>query len=195
MTWRRVVAAFLGALLLTACGEDLLRRTYTLHTGTPRPDPADLPPFCDDVLVWDDAWIAFEAEVLRLTNEQRAAGAMCGALGYGRAPPLTEEPALTCAARKHAADMAARDFMAHDNPDGETPWDRIDSAGYRYNQAAENVAGGYGTPADVVAGWISSQGHCQNVMSFQLSKIGVGFSADDTPVLYSTYWVQVFADP
>lgn len=171
------------------------KRTYTLNTGPRPPDPPDLPAFCDDVLVWDDAWIAYEAEVLRLTNEHRAAGAMCGALGYGQAAPLTEEPALTCAARKHAADMAAGDFMDHINPSGESPWDRITSAGYDYLAAAENIAGGYDTPAQVVDGWMTSEGHCRNIMNPALTKIGNGFSPDDSPVLYSTFWVQVFADP
>jgi uncharacterized protein YkwD len=76
-----------------------------------------------------------------------------------------------------------------------TPWDRIGDAGYVYSAAAENVAGGYPTPALVVDGWLSSAGHCRNVMSSDVTEIGVAFFADESPHLHATYWVQVFAAP
>ena len=46
-----------------------------------------------------------------------AAGADCGTMGkFDPAPPLTIEPHLHCAARKHSQDMGERNFYDHVNP-------------------------------------------------------------------------------
>ena len=57
----------------------------------------------------------FPQEVLKLVNERRAEEGL---------DPLEWDDKLAEVARKHSEDMAARNFMAHENPDGESPGDR-----------------------------------------------------------------------
>jgi uncharacterized protein YkwD len=139
--------------------------------------------------------VGFEGEVLALTNAERAAGADCGSEGsFAPADPLAAQEQLRCAARVHARDMAVRDFFGHTNPDGLDPFDRIDASGYGWMAAGENIAAGQSTPADVVDGWMRSDGHCANIMRPEFTHLGVGyyFQIDDT---YRHYWTEVFGTP
>jgi uncharacterized protein YkwD len=146
--------------------------------------------YCDAVDGWSSARAAAEDEVLELVNQHRAAGADCGSEGsFGPTDPLTMDPALRCAARVHTQDMAERDFFDHTNPDGEAPWDRMESAGYSWAGAGENIAGGSSTAADAVAQWMGSAGHCANIMSPDYVDIGVGYVDD------ARLWTQVFGVP
>ncbi|GAA2118910.1 hypothetical protein GCM10009780_78290 [Actinomadura alba] len=105
-----------------------------------------------------------EETVAQLTNRERAK-AGCG--------PLKVDARLRTAARRHSADMAARDYFSHDAPDGSTFVDRIKAAGY-LSPGAENIAKGYSTPAAVMAGWMKSPGHRANILNCDLRAIGVG---------------------
>jgi uncharacterized protein YkwD len=118
---------------------------------------------------------AFEQEVLKLTNIERA--------NYGLAP-LQWHEVLGKLSRAYSADMSARDFFGHICPDGSNPFDRMNNAVITYRAAAENVAFGYRTPADVVKGWMDSPGHRQNILNPSLTHIGIGF--------YNYYWTQKF---
>jgi uncharacterized protein YkwD len=158
--------------------------------AAPPSDPALVPntPQCAAAASWDPAWTAFEDEVLRLSNLQRQAGAVCGGASYPPVPALTVDPALRCAARLHAKDMQDRDYFSHTTPDGVTFDQRITQAGYRWRTIGENIAAGYRTPQAVVQGWMQSTGHCQNVMNGTFTQLGVGF--------YDDYrWTQDFGKP
>ncbi|NMO21563.1 CAP domain-containing protein [Pyxidicoccus fallax] len=149
--------------------------------------------YCDDVATWDPAWASFEDQVLTLVNQRRAAGATCGGVAKPPVPALTMDARLRCAARKHSRDMATNNFMGHTSSDGvTTPWQRITSAGYTYRAAGENVAAGYSTPAAVVNGWMSSTGHCNNIMSSNFVHLGVGYAYRATGTNYRHYWTQDF---
>ena len=56
---------------------------------------------------------------------------------------------------------------------------------------AENIAAGYSTAAQVVAGWMTSTGHCNNIMNGNYKHLGVGYyyAAGAT---YKHYWTQDF---
>ena len=56
-----------------------------------------------------------------------------------------------------------------------TPAQRVTLAGYVWSTTGENIAAGYRTPAEVVAGWIGSPGHCVNLMNPAYKHLGVGF--------------------
>lgn len=164
-------------------------------TGGGDPDATvDVPDssHCAPVANWDAELVAWEQQVLRLTNEARAVGADCGSEGvFGAAPPLRMDTALRCAARLHSQDMIDRDYFDHVNPDGEAPWDRMDDAGYNWRSAGENIAAGQRSPESVVAGWLDSDGHCANIMSGGFTEIGVGVALNGN----SPYWTQVFGRP
>ncbi len=157
------------------------------------PGAADLVAWCDDVVSWNQAWTDDENQVLVLVNQKRAAGATCGGVAYPPAPALTFDERLRCASRKHSKDMGVKNFFSHTGSNGSTPWARMKSAGYTYTQAAENIAAGYSTPTAVVNGWMTSSGHCKNIMKSGLKQLGVGYY--EGTVGYKRYWTQDFGTP
>ncbi len=134
----------------------------------------------------------FEAEVFRLTNNLRAKARTCGGTSMPKVSALKWNGTLAGTARAHSADMAARDYFSHTSLDGRTFSDRITQAGYQWRYASENIAAGYAAPADVVNGWLTSAGHCKNIMSASATELGVGYVAGGG---YGTYWTQDFGRP
>lgn len=120
--------------------------------------------------------------VIELTNEHRRA-AGCADLRW--------QPQLADAAQRHAGDMAANNYFSHTGRDGSTFAGRIKGTGYVYRRAAENIAAGYATPDDVVAGWMSSPGHRANILNCSLRDIGIGLGSNSASD-YGNYWVQDF---
>jgi uncharacterized protein YkwD len=146
---------------------------------------------CATAAAWDAEFAAFEAEVLAIVNENRAAGWDCGSEGlFGPAGPLAMAPALRCAARLHSKDMNDRDFTEHVNLDGITPDERMDAAGYVGWTWGENIAWGQDTPEEAVDWWMNSDSHCSNIMSPDYTLIGVGYFEGDGE--WGQYWTQNF---
>ncbi|AFR09072.1 CAP domain-containing protein [Nocardiopsis alba] len=112
--------------------------------------------------------------VVNLVNEERAAQGC---------DPVHVDGRLTAAAQEHSEDMAARDYMAHDNPDGEGPGDRARRHGYS-SWGAENVAKGQSSAEQVMEAWMNSPGHRANILNCDLTAIGVGEA--------SNAWTQKF---
>lgn len=145
---------------------------------SPRQEPAPEPrPGAPDQQ--GDEVTAQEDEVTALTNEERAA-AGCDEVG-------TDER-LRTAARSHSQDMADNGYFSHTGQDGSSFVDRAESAGYP-RPAGENIAMGYRTPADVVRGWMNSDGHRRNMLSCSHQMVGVGLAYNDNG---QPYWTQVF---
>jgi len=98
--------------------------------------------------------------------------------GVGR---LTHTDDLAAVARAHSADMAARDFFAHRNPDGESPRDRLREAGEPCAAPGENLAHrehAAVSPAEfglaVVGQWDRSEGHRENLLRAGYRREGIG---------------------
>jgi hypothetical protein len=132
--------------------------------------------------------------VLSETNAARAEGQDCGV--HGVKPPadgvqLNEQ--LNAAAQRQAEDMAANNFMDHEGSDGSHPADRTADAGYPSSYVGENVARGYETAEGVVAGWVDSDGHCQNLMNPEYTEMGVGHAISQSTGEH--FWAQVFGRP
>ncbi|MFF4759222.1 CAP domain-containing protein [Streptomyces sp. NPDC001292] len=117
------------------------------------------------------------ARVVELVNAERSK-AGCSA--------LTVNAKLTKAAQAHSEDMAAHRNMSHTGSDGSAPGDRITRAGYTWQSYGENVAYGYATPEQVMAGWMSSAGHKANILNCSFKEIGVGLAQP------GNYWTQEF---
>lgn len=132
-----------------------------------------------------------EAEVLRLTNLERARGAVCGSKVMAPVGAVAYHPQLTNAARGHSQDMLARNYFEHTSPEGRTPADRTRAAGYPSGFVGENIAHGYATPDAVVRGWMNSPGHCENIMTGSYRYLGVGL-AERPGQRGSQYWTQKF---
>lgn len=159
----------------------------------PEPPPVTGPQACLDAdAEWVDRWRDFEDEVVELVNARRAEGADCRSGGvFAPTHPLTSDEQLRCAARLHSRDMGIRGYFDHLDPDGVDPFVRMRAAEYGGLPAGENIAAGARNPAEVVAGWMNSDGHCTNIMSPEFDEIGVGY-AEVPGSDWSTYWTQTF---
>ena len=125
------------------------------------------------------------ADVIRFTNKQRRQRGL---------PKLRPDSRLNDAAQGHADDMdAAGRYLGHGSRDGRSPGDRIDEVDYDWRAYRENVASGQSSAKAVVQAWMNSPGHRRNILSSDISEIGIGFAVDDQTG--APYWVQKFADP
>ncbi|MBV2354071.1 CAP domain-containing protein [Streptomyces sp. J2-1] len=124
-----------------------------------------------------DSASGFAARIVSLVNSERAK------VGC---PALTLNAELTEAAQEHSADMASHATMSHTGSDGSDPGARITAAGYTWSAYGENVAYGYSTPEQVMAGWMASSGHRANILNCSFREIGVGLSQP------GDYWTQDF---
>ncbi|MEW2051087.1 CAP domain-containing protein [Streptomyces sp. NPDC005476] len=100
--------------------------------------------------------------------------------------PVTLNAKLSQAAQAHSADMASHNTMSHTGSDGSDPGQRITRAGYLWSTYGENVAYGYSTPEQVMAGWMASAGHKRNILDCGFKEIGVGVAQP------GNYWTQDF---
>ncbi len=130
-----------------------------------------------------DDLVAIEHRVWEITNEERAKAGL---------PALQYDENLAEVARAHSVDMDLRSFFAHDNPDGQTPFDRMEAAGFRYSYAAENIAWNQRSPEAVMTAWMNSPGHRANILNPNVTYVGIGLhiAADG-----SYYWTQNFLKP
>jgi uncharacterized protein YkwD len=132
--------------------------------------------------------------VLVLANEARSRARRCGSKSFGAAPPLKLVGALNDAAREHAKDMAKHSVLAHEGTDGSTPAERVTRERYTWRIVGENVASGPTSADEVMAGWLDSPHHCENLMDPRYTDMGIAYTVDpksDSGV----YWAQVFAAP
>jgi uncharacterized protein YkwD len=138
----------------------------------------------------------FEADLLQRVNAARAAGAQCGAHGaFAAAGPLQWHGVLVAAAARHSQDMASHNFFSHTGSDNSSPAQRVTDAGYGWHLAAENIAAGYRTVQEVMDGWMTSEGHCANIMNPELRDFGVACVPGGASNTYSTYWTMDLAAP
>jgi uncharacterized protein YkwD len=113
--------------------------------------------------------------------------------------PLKEDGRLQKAAVRHAKAMVAKQFFDHVGRDGSDPVDRIRAAGYIPNTGSwtvgENLAWGTGslaTPKAIVAAWMKSEGHRDNILRGGYKEIGLGIvsgnprSRDGSGATYAT---------
>jgi len=138
----------------------------------------------------------FQADLLQRVNAVRAAGAQCGARGaFAATGPLQWHGVLVTAATRHSQDMASHNFFSHTGSDNSSPAQRIGDAGYGWRLAAENIAAGYRTVQEVMDGWMTSDGHCANIMHPALRDVGVACVPAGASNTYSNYWTMDLAAP
>jgi uncharacterized protein YkwD len=124
-----------------------------------------------------------EDAVVALTNQQRLA-AGC--------PRLRWDATLARAAERHARDMIGRDYFEHVSPSGLSPLDRARALGFE-GGVGENLAVGYPTAGEVVAGWMNSPGHRANILNCRFSLIGVSYLDGTIPSKNARgVWAQEF---
>ena len=121
----------------------------------------------------------FVARVIELVNVER------GRIGR---QPLAANAALTRAAQDYAGVMADTACFSHRC--GSTLVERINGSGYtNWTAAGENIAMGQSSPESVMAAWMGSQGHRDNLLGANYRHIGVGLATRSDGQLV---WVQTF---
>lgn len=124
-----------------------------------------------------DAQSEVEIEVWELINEHRISENLSS---------LQLDSTISHIARRHSRDMAeGRVPVGHD---GFSERAEAIIAQIGGSSVAENVAAGYESAETVVAGWINSSGHRQNIEGeYNLTGVGVTYGDDGTP-----YYTQIF---
>jgi len=132
--------------------------------------------------------------VLTLANAGRAVERRCGARRMPAAPPLRWSGLLSEVSLAHSRDMATRDTLSHNGANGSRARQRVVRRGYAARSVGENVAAGQGSAEQVVADWIASPGHCENLMFPAFTEMGAAYVVDLRSAAV-IYWTQVFARP
>lgn len=139
-------------------------------------------------------WQAEGQKLLELINSARAQPRQCGTQALSATTPLAWNATLASAALDHTRSMANNNFFDHKDRDGRTPGDRAELAGYSGQLVGENIAAGQDTPRKVLDGWLTSPGHCANLMNPQFSELGAAYAVDPKSDA-GIYWTSLFGAP
>ena len=91
----------------------------------------------------------------QLINEERAKLTL---------PPLAHSESLRASACAKLDHMVQYNYWSHNAPDGTEPWYYFGLVGYTYVKAGENLAYGQQTEVEVVANWMNSPTHRDNIV-------------------------------
>jgi uncharacterized protein YkwD len=123
---------------------------------------------------------AFESEVFKLVNQERAKNGMqafeCGPIGIK-------------VAHDYSQLMCDTGHFDHTGPDGSSPFERMQKGGINFQTAGENIAAGQATPEEVMQSWMSSSGHRANILG-DFKYIGIGYV--ECKGGWGHYWTQDF---
>ena len=136
-------------------------------------------------------WQTEGRKLLDLINTARAEPRQCGTQAFTATAPLSWNDTLAGAANSHTRNMANGNFFDHLDPDGRTPGDRAELAGYIAKNIGENIAAGLDTPRKVVDGWLASPGHCATLMNPQFRDLGAAYAMDPKSDA-GIYWTGLF---
>lgn len=124
-------------------------------------------------------------QLLSITNEKRKE---LGLL------PLKVNDNLSKAATLKANDMFAKDYWAHNSPDGLTPWVYFRKVDYDYMYAGENLARGFTDSNGVVAAWLASPTHRDNMLSKNYDEVGFAVAQGKLLGEETTLVVEMFGN-
>ncbi|WP_293863052.1 CAP domain-containing protein [uncultured Alsobacter sp.] len=103
--------------------------------------------------------------------------------------PVTADPALVRLARQQAEAMARAATMSHDV--GGSFRSRLAAGGVKAARAAENIGAGQTSLAQMLADWMTSPGHRDNLMMREATRIGLASVQGPG----GPYWALVIASP
>ena len=124
-----------------------------------------------------------EQEVIRLVNVERSRN------GLG---PLTHNWQVARVARIKSQDMISNNYFNHYSPVYGSPFKMLEDFGLRFSSAAENIAKGQRTAQEVMNSWMNSPGHRANILSKNVTQIGVVAAKASNGTLC---WTQIFIKP
>jgi uncharacterized protein YkwD len=153
-----------GALFVTKLAADQTEKLDLPDTLTLVPDP--------------DA----ESAMLKLVNDERIAQGL---------RPLELDPRLVPVARQHSEEMFRMKYFGHQSPVNGSPFDRLAAAKISYTRAGENLAYAHSV-AIAHRGLMDSQGHRENILRPEFTRIGIGVLSAGS---YGRMFTQLFLTP
>lgn len=138
------------------------------------------------VVVPDDSTItANEAAMVVALNKDRANAGLV---------PVRTDPRLMAIARARSADMVAKGYFSHTQPDGHNVFDILSAQGVAWYNAGEIIAWNSNsigtTTATANSQWMNSPGHHAIIVSKTYNYVGVGLAVD--PATGHNLWTGVF---
>lgn len=124
---------------------------------------------------------AAEKQMLAMLNAEREKVGL---------PALEMDGRLRSLARNYSADMFKRGYFSHNNPEGQSPFDRMEEAGVAYIHAGENLALAPSTDL-AMQGLMNSPGHRANMLSKDFGHVGTGVMDGG---IYGKMFTQEFTD-
>lgn len=103
--------------------------------------------------------------------------------------PVRNLQKLSEIAYLYATEMAKAGTLSHVGPDGSNFSMRVFRGGYKGFPRAENIAWNYSNLERVVAGWMTSPGHRENILISDVTEVGIGHF---TCPKHEHWWVQLF---
>jgi uncharacterized protein YkwD len=114
----------------------------------------------------------FQDRVFSLLNDQRAANGL---------DPLQRVETLDSVAQSYSQAMMLATaggpvYLSHTGPDGSSLARRVSAGGYAWNTLGEDLGAGQKTPEQVVAEWMGSPEHRDNILNPDFSDVGIGLA-------------------
>ena len=109
--------------------------------------------------------------------------------------PLTFNSTLSKSAQLKADDMFTNNYWAHTSPEGKSPWDFFNNAGYEYSVAGENLAKDFYDTEGLLKAWMNSPTHRENIINPKYQEIGIGVVNGILGGVKTTLVVQHFGTP
>ncbi len=110
-----------------------------------------------------------------LTSSSIVAGVNSARIAHNL-PAFVQNEALMLAAQQKVDDIAKRGVMLHTKVSADGMWWPLESVGYRYESAGENLAEGIENTDELVSGWMSSPQHRVNILNSTYTDIGVALA-------------------
>jgi hypothetical protein len=102
---------------------------------------------------------------------------------------------LDQAAYLKAQDMFAKQYWAHNSPDGVQPWSWFAKVGYNYDEAGENLAKNFSTTNGVMTAWIDSPTHKANIIKSSYKDVGFAVVSGILDKKPATLVVALYGSP
>lgn len=124
--------------------------------------------------------------IIEQTNDKR--------VEHGLAPLQTNNKLIKAASYK-AEDIVAHDYFAHTTPKGKPFYRWIQESGYTYTSAGENLAISFAAPEEIIAAWMMSQTHRENILDPHYKEIGIAVASGEFQGKQTVVVVQLFGEP
>lgn len=108
---------------------------------------------------------------------------------------LTPNEKLNQAAWQKGEFMINHNYWAHISPDGVQPWQFIHQQEYFYLSAGENLARDFKREQDLIAAWMASPTHRENLLNSDFSQMGIAVVEGIIDHQPTTLIVNFYAQP